>query len=151
MDNHAGKFKRVEVKGKPGAPYPILYLIGKHNNIIRAGYKFKGRVETMEWLYQWLEENAGITPDSPPPEFVPEEFETTEHCLAFRALSADGQRSHEQFPFDKPCYMPVTTPHPGHCLCSNGEEQYVPYFTDRRREVFKCEDICANKIAVEEL
>eukprot|EP01059_Diplonema_ambulator_P002560 TRINITY_DN1217_c3_g1_i1.p2 TRINITY_DN1217_c3_g1~~TRINITY_DN1217_c3_g1_i1.p2 ORF type:complete len:164 (+),score=34.14 TRINITY_DN1217_c3_g1_i1:246-737(+) len=152
VDSHAGNFKRVEVRGKPGAPYPILYFIGKHNNVIKAGYKFTGRQETVEWIYDWLRDNAGITPDSPAPEFVEEPFPPTEHCIAFRAHTPEGgeaARNHELFPFDKPCGKFVNTPHPGYCYCTDGSRVLMEYFTDKVREQFRCEDVCADKMQKE--
>ena len=137
-EQHVQAYNRVEVINKPGAPYPIVYFLDKHNAVIRSAYKFNGR-ETAQWFLDWLEEN-NLGKDKEEPNFIPPQFPRSEHCIAFRAFTTSGLRTWQVYPFDVSCVTPVATAHPGVCECIDGSEVKVDFTVGR--VPFTCEEKC---------
>ena len=128
------------MKNTAGLQYPILYFLDEHYSDVKVGYRFKGR-ETMDFWLNLLEEH-GVGKGKSAPEFTPEIFPQTYHCLAWRAEGTDGSRSHLLYPYDLSCHNYVRKPHPGNCECRDGSSVRVEYSPKGNREPFTCEDKC---------
>ena len=140
IDSVAKEYPAVEVKGKPGAPFPILYWVGKHNNIVRTAHTFKGRAEDMAFITDLLQ-SQGIE-KGVEPVFVEEPFAHTSYCKAWRVMSLEGERGFFYFPMDRACTSAVDTPHRGKCICIDDTEIEVAYTPNKVRDPFTCEEKC---------